>query len=386
MIIEKETGSAYVCDGETLYPVLNFSSAALLRGLGDPPVSVARASLTWPRGQAVGVPGAPNAVPAAGGLLTGPWSFCMRPAGSGTPARSVVVVGERVAAGAPLGDEVVAVFDPVQQQLSVIHKGRRHAVTNREVVTAALAVTTRDVVTVSSDWLATLPVGPSLGEINIAGRGGAVDRLPGAQVGQLLVSTVAGNTLRYVARPAGVQPITALQEALIRATAKDTAPSTVVNPVQLAGAAILEPLAAAALGDGAVPPVVTAARSRGAVCQIITGGGDEREISVGAVPEARTAVTQSSGGVNAAGTLLADEVLVAPGRGALVMAQPSPTADAGPVYLVTETGRRYPIVSATALERLGLSGTAVVRMPSTLVERLAQGPALDAMNMVSTVP
>ncbi|MGW4501782.1 type VII secretion protein EccB [Micromonospora sp. NPDC004336] len=385
VILEKETGSAYVCDGRTLYPVLNFSSAALLRGLANPPVSVNRASLTWPRGHTVGVPDAPNAIPTARDLLAGPWSFCMRPAEPGAPARSVVVVGERVAAGAPLADEAVAVTDPVQRQLSIVYKGRRHAVTDRAAVTGALAVTTPDVLTVSSAWLATLPVGPELGAIGVAGRGGAVARLPGVRVGQLLTSTVAGNTLRYVARPSGVQPITALQEALIRATAKDTAPSTVVNPVQLAGATILEPLAEAALGDGAVPPVVPAARSRGAVCQIVSGGSDEREITVGAVPEPRPAAART-GGVNAAGTLLADEVLVAAGRGALVRAQPSPTAETGPVYLVTETGRRYPVGSATALERLGLPGAAVVRMPSTLVERLPQGPVLDAMNMVSAVP
>ncbi|MEV0271558.1 type VII secretion protein EccB [Hamadaea sp. NPDC050747] len=380
IIIEKETGAAYVCDGVRLYPTVNFTSAALLRGVHEDPVRVARASLTWPRGAAVGIVDAPPVLPAAADLLAGAWSFCAAADRDGP--RSVLLPGTEVA-GDALGDGAVVVTDGKAYHL--ILSGQRHELRDPEVVRSALAVDSTDVVPVDAAWLATLPAGAPLTKIAIDGRGGAVASLAGAKVGQLYVATDGTAAQRFVARPGGLQPISAVQEALIRATAGDNTPSRPIDQLQLAGVKKMAALDAPNLGDGSVPPMVPAARSGGVVCQIVSDATDDRGIVVGAeVPDFGVATVGD--GVAVSGALLADEVAVQPGRGVLVMALASPQATAGPVYLVTETGRRYAVNSADALTLLGYAGAGVVRLPSTLVDRLPQGPVLSKLELAIAAP
>ncbi|GAA2629374.1 type VII secretion protein EccB [Dactylosporangium fulvum] len=384
IILEKETGAPYVCDGRLLYPVTNFSSAALLRGLSPQPVRVSRSSLTWPRGPLVGVPEAPNSVPAAGQLFTGAWWFCVRPASQAGPVRSVVIVGARSDAGVDVTGEAIAVTNVDGGELHIVLHGLRHPVRDPDVVLQALGIARPDVVPVSPAWLATVPLGVPLGKIIIAGRGGPVTGRPSAKVGQILVAGEGTGKQRYVARPEGLQPVTALQEALIRATGSDTTPPMLLDQVQLAGEAKLPPLAEQIVGDGAVPSVVPMARSRGSICQVTAGVKDAPVIRVAVPVPYGTPVERTP--VSPGGTLLADEVVVAPGLGALVAAVPSPDADTGPVFLVTETGRRHAIDSSEALGRLGLSGVTAVRLPSTLVERLVQGPRLHVLSLATPTP
>ena len=385
VIVEKETGAAYVCDGERLYPVLNFASAALLRGLGQPPLTVGRASLTWPRGPLLGVPEAPDALPAANNLLTGAWSLCVRPVVPGGPARTVAVVGQPVAAGPPLVREAVAVTDTASNALYLIFQGRRHPIQDADIVAQALGIKAPDVLPVGAPWLATLPVGPPVAKIVIDGRGGPVAGRPEAKVGQIFVNGEGPAQQRFVARSTGLQPITALQEALIRATAKDVAPPVRIDQVQLAGGTTLPPLTEQQLGDGEVPPIVPVVRSRGAICQVIADASDTRRIWVG-VLDIPSGAPVDAPRISPAGTLLADDVFVPPGRGALVMAVASPQATGGPVFLVTETGRRHAIGSSEALARLGYGGVGPVRLPSSLLERLPEGPVLSEMNVATPVP
>jgi hypothetical protein len=68
---------------------------------------------------------------------------------------------------------------------------------------------------------------------------------------------------------------------------------------------------------------------------------------------------------------------VEPNGGALVVpGWPGQTPDAS-LFLVTDTGVRYPVANMTVAERLGYpKGTAVV-VPPTLLDLLTLGPALD---------
>lgn len=393
VIIEAESGAPYVCGDGVLYPVANFASAALLRGLGEDPIRVARASLTWPRGAVVGIPGAPTVLPRSRDLLTGAWSFCVRPQPAGRP-RAVLLVGATASAGAggaptPLApDEAVAVANSTTGQLFVIYQGRRHEVRNRDVVSQALRINQVDTVPVSPAWLATVPMGPALDQLDVPGRGSRVTGLAQVKVGQLVAVVDGDRRRRFVAQPTGLQPVSDLQEALIRATVDDTSAPVQLNPLQLAGVAQLEPMAQHRIGEGRVPAMVPAARSLGVVCSATADASDQRRIAVGGVVPTRdpTAVSGATGPSSAAGAMLADEVVVAPGRGALVKSMASPAAVDGPVYLVTETGSRYALGSASALERLGYSDVPAVPQPSTIVERLAQGPVLSELTLVSMGP
>jgi type VII secretion protein EccB len=395
IIIEAETGAPYVCGNGVLYPVANFASAALLRGVSEKPIRVSRASLTWNRGMLVGIPGAPTVLPAAKDLIGAAWSYCVRPARqpNGRPESVVLVGGQPVAgrgsAPSQLGPgEAVAVADAVTGQLFLIHGGSRHEVRDRDVVSQALGINRPDIVPVSPAWLATIPTGPPLDRLEVAGRGGSVKGLAAVKVGQIVVVQEGTQARRFVARPNGLQPLTELQEALIRATADDTSPAIASNPVQLAGVTQLEPMPNPLAGDGRLPAIVPAARSNGVVCTVTADGSDQRAVTVGGTVPTRdpAAVPAPAAPASAAGALLADEVVVPPRRGALVRSMASPSAVDGPVYLVTETGWRYAIGSATALDRLGYRNVAAVRQPSTLVERLPQGPVLSELTLAGSGP
>ncbi len=395
IIIEAETGAPYVCGNGVLYPVANFASAALLRGVSEKPIRVSRASLTWNRGMLVGIPGAPTVLPAAKDLLTSPWSYCVRPPRepNGRP-EAVVLVGSQPTTGpggAPslLGpDEAVAVTDTATGQLHLVHGGTRHEVRDREVVSQALGINRLDVVPVSPAWLATIPTGPVLDRLEVTGRGGSVKGLAGVKVGQIVLVQEGPQTRRFIARPNGLQPVTELQEALIRATADDTSPAVASSPVQLAGVTQLEPMPNPLAGDGRLPAIVPAARSNGVVCAVTADGSDQRAVTVGGSVPTRdpAAVSNPTAPASVAGALLADEVVVPPRRGALVLSMPSPGAVGGTVYLVTETGWRYAVASPTAMDRLGYRDAAVVQQPSTLLERLPQGPALSELTLAASGP
>ena len=47
------------------------------------------------------------------------------------------------------------------------------------------------------------------------------------------------------------------------------------------------------------------------------------------------------------------------------------------VYLVTDTGVRYPVAGQKTLDQLGLTGVSVAQLPAALVGLLPQGPLLD---------
>jgi type VII secretion protein EccB len=391
VIIESESGAPYVCGDGVLYPAVNFASAALLRGLAQEPIRVARASLTWPRGPVVGIPGAPNVLPRPDELLTAAWSFCVRaPRTTTTRPQTVLFVGQSSPGTARgLGaDEAIAVTDAATRQLTIIIQGVRHEVRDPSVVSQALRVNTTDTIPVTAAWLATFPFGTVLDKLNVAGRGGPVERLAQVKVGQLVAVDDGGRTQHFVGRPNGLQPVSELQEALIRATANDTTAPVKLDVRQLAGVTRLEPLSEQVIGDGRVPAMVPVSRSQGAVCGVVSDATDHRNVVVGIdVPSGDATSSLPAVGPRAsmAGALLADGVVVAPGRGALVRALPTPTAGDGPVYLVTETGWRHAIGTSNALERLGYAGVTAMRLPSTVVERLAQGPVLSELTLVTPV-
>src|SRR4029453_5230106 len=80
MIIEKETGARFVYLDNVLYPVINYTSAVLILGTQDS-VTVSRTELVGvPRGTPMGIPGAPDPLPASEQLVAEPWTLCSRPA------------------------------------------------------------------------------------------------------------------------------------------------------------------------------------------------------------------------------------------------------------------------------------------------------------------
>src|SRR3712207_5522871 len=82
VIVEKESGARYVYRNERLHLVVNYASALLLVGSAPPKtVLVSRRSIEGvPRGAPLGIPDAPDSLPAANRVVGVPWSVCSSPA------------------------------------------------------------------------------------------------------------------------------------------------------------------------------------------------------------------------------------------------------------------------------------------------------------------
>jgi hypothetical protein len=73
----------------------------------------------------------------------------------------------------------------------------------------------------------------------------------------------------------------------------------------------------------------------------------------------------------------ADQVYVPPTTGALVAATQSTGAPAGTTYLVTDTGRRYPVVDAAAVSALGYGSSSHTEVAGSVLALLPSGVPLD---------
>jgi hypothetical protein len=118
----------------------------------------------------------------------------------------------------------------------------------------------------------------------------------------------------------------------------------------------------------AAPPIVD-----GGLCARFAGGTAPVRIALDvALPGAADAdrTRSAEGGV-------ADRILVAPGRGAVVEAVASPGATGGARFVVTDLGVRYPVPTVDVLALLGYGAAPPVRVPASLVALVPAGPARD---------
>ncbi len=388
LIVEKETNTRYVYVAGVLHPALNYASARLVLGQGDPPVArVARASLgDTPRGLPVGIPGAPDALPSAKSLLTGRWTACAEPAR--TPAGAAVPYTRVWVGGAPAG--MVAV--PSDGALLVggldgtrylVWRGYRLRIAS-DVVLPALSWSASQLLPVGAAWLNAVPSGPDLAPPDVPGRGAPGPSVAGnpTLVGQvLLVSNVDTENGYYVVRADGLSPVSALQAALLLGdpATRQAYPSGAVGPVTVsAAAAAAVPRSATGVTAPAdyptrAPRLVDAAPGSAAVCAQVTGDG----VRLSTVVEQASTVDSPVLVDPVGGVPVADEVTVAPGHGALVRAVPAPGVTTGTAYLVTDLGYKFPLVGTAAQTSLGYPGTTPVPVPSGLLQALPTGPALD---------
>jgi type VII secretion protein EccB len=312
---------------------------------------VARRSLAGtPRGPLLGIPGAPDALPRRRDLLGGPWAVC----GEVGPGRSTVLVGS-APAGDPLGPNGALVSTP-DGAVHLVWQGRRAQVREPQTVLGMLVWGTP--APVPPAVVNALAVAADIARVPVPRRGQPFPQVPGARVGQVFL--VDGRQ-HAVAFTEGLAPMTPFQAALVlgdTATVErvgQTTP-TPLSPGEYAG---LPRTAFPGAWDG-LPTEVPRPATVGAGAAVCVMGG---EVVVGRVPPRGAAITGSSKG-------LADEVRVAPGRGALAAA---PT---GVTYLVTEFGVRYPLASADVLPALGYAGAKPVPVPAEILALLPTGPGL----------
>ncbi|MFJ6198117.1 type VII secretion protein EccB [Micromonospora sp. NPDC092111] len=377
VVVEKESGARFVYRDGKLHPVLNYASALLIVGAErSRTVLVSRRSIEGvPRGLPLGIADAPDSLPASGRLSTAPWTVCsLDPAeAGGTVPRSVLLIGRDATGGRRLAEEGVLVRHPDGTLYLVWHQ-RRHLLRDTARVLAALAATRERAVPVAPALLNTLPAGVDLAPPPLAGLGESSPEVAGAAVGDVyLVRNSSGGRQYAVAARDGLAGITELQAALLMARTGQGEP----EPITLGRFAALPKLPdLVPTGPTAPPPAPPrlAGADGGALCTRVGDDGAVRDVRVGtAVPD----VTGAARTADRRGGVLADHVLVEPGRGAVVESVAAPGAGGGAVSVVTDLGRRYVLADGDVLGMLGYRGVTPVRLPAGLVSLVPAGGTLD---------
>jgi type VII secretion protein EccB len=398
LIVASDSGSRYVYLGGVLHPVLNYASALLiLRNGAVAPVTVSAGALDRVRrGAPVGIPDAPDEVPATGSLLKGPWVACSAPGTDAAEAPRPLVtvsVGQAAQGTALTSASAVLVTAPNGFEY-LIWNGTRLLL--RSYALTALGYSSASPIPVGAGFVNALPQGPDL----------AAPEPPAASIGRqgpavggtrtLIGEVYQAGGAYYAVYPDGLAPVTTLQEGLMLA---DPAIARIYPgsqaralPLSLSAAQQATPSARHPARDTGLPaaPVALSGGQGGAtqLCATVNS----------AAADAVTVTEQpaSPQGASAAepadqlGHPLADAVHIPSGRGAVIQAVSGPGATAGPTYLVTDTGQKFGLApSGSVLSDLGLSGAHPVPVPQNVVDLLRTGPTLDesaAAQLATTVP
>lgn len=394
VIIERETGARFVYRNGLLHPVANYSSALLILGTANPPsTTVPRDALVGvPRGAPLGIPGAPDLLPAPDQLLGDPWTVCSRaPAGDSGSAESTRVESLLLVGTALDGQETGGGSDDVlafgargllaRDEMGGLHLlvgGRRHVIRTPNLVLPALTWSPDQAVPVATAVLNAVPPGGDLDRIPNE-RKDEPGPVPGLRVGQVIVVVSSAGEKRFgLVRPEGIADITQVQADLLIA---DGANGLNGGPIEIGQALYASAPRAESLvptspsaPPATTPELVRPAR-RDAVCAVFRDGAATPELvlATAALPE---------GGATPAGAatnegVTADRVVVPPGRGVVVTALPGPDAPGGAVSFVSDLGQRYPLADPQVMTALGYGEVAPVRLPAAVVSLLPAGPALD---------
>jgi len=391
VVVEKETGTRYVYLDGRLHPVANYTSALLAINEHAETRSVSRDSLVGvPRGPRIGIPDAPDALPASDGLLSSAWTLCSQPAAdvSGTVVpMSVLMVGER-ARGTQLLDRGMLADVPETGERYLVLGGHRHLIAKADTLAVGLALQASPAVRVSPAVIEAVPVGLPIAPIAVPDAGQRSAAVPGRQdilIGQLFAVPTSRGTQHYLARADQLVPITELQFDIQRGYQGTAAAYPGAKPVALQ-LGMIE-------ASGANQPATTAARAgdppharpdfvegddMSTVCLTVDPGADLPKVTLASdMPDIdpMAATPRRTEG----GAPLADRVVVPAGHAAVIEAVSDMGAPRGmgTLMLVTDMGMAYPIAEPKVLQVLGYENVKPVRMPAGLVARIPMGNGLS---------
>lgn len=397
LVIERETGARYVYLDQRLHPVLNYSSARLILGTAQPAVqTLSRTSLrNVPRGEPVGIPNAPDALPETAALDGLPWTTCTMRRSPGSVALAThVLVGSEPAGGVPLGADALLVTGGTGSDAIryLLWNNRRLKIADGSVL-AALEMTAAVPVPVDQALLNSIAAGPDLkpGYVFRAGEPGAtVD----GQVG----------TIGQVYR-SGSQHYLLLDRGLV--TIGDTMAQLLLRSQQQTPIEISAQAAGAVQGNNPrfeaegfpddIPRLRNSGTEPGMVCVTYADGPDgEASTSIKLFERADERLVDASADlppprIGVDGVRLADRVHVAGGHGALVQVVPAAgmSATGTTRYLVTDRGVKYALPrqdAAAVQETLGYGEVTPVPVPAYLLALLPTGPALDPAAALRFLP
>lgn len=375
-VILAGSGDRYVIVDGRLHPALNLASALLVGGGST--TTVREAVLDdLPRGLPVGIPDAPDALPAAKRLTAEDWTVCAVPSGAPTlPPDVTVLIGVPEPTRGQVGDGQAVVARGDDGALWLLAEGRRFQLVDQAPV--LLGLTRAQPVALPAPVLDLLPEGPPIAVPDVGERDAVVDGVPAQWVVGDVVQVEAGGEARQrlAVLPDGVSPVSELTATLLVASGSNEVTGT---PAQ-AGTARRS--AAGPPGQRGWPetaPEAIGPERDQPLCVSTTPGepaGDApwvvRLSLPGAVPTGDDEVFTLGGDIPG----VADGVVVPRGAGALVRSSTAAGGD-GALTLVTDSGQRFAVPTPDAAVRLRYDPATAAPVPAPFVALLPAGPALD---------
>jgi type VII secretion protein EccB len=401
--IVDDSGARYVYRDGVLHPVLNFASAKLLLGEGLHVVTVSTPSLSSAaRGPMIGIPMAPDSLPDAAHVTGADWSVCaVGRAVDGEQLHTEIRPGV-AAAGSPADDGTGYLVRTEAGGTYLVRSGRTHEIDPQWLRArgsgAAAPIRAQDV------CVSTLPAGEPLAPPDIPGLGEPGPALPGSAQPTAVGSIYADRTnAYYVVTRAGLATLTPLQAQLLLADPALSAAyaGSSPAPLKVSQAQVTEaspqPLPARSPDLAAAPAVaptlaelppgeqqLCARHLGGAAADLVVGPAESMPgpaasstAASGTAAPGTTAPGTTAPGTAASGTAASGTVRLAPGAGALVAQRQGTDSRGGTVYLVTDSGIRYPLAGQRTIETLGLAEAPVAQLAPELLAALPVGPTLD---------
>ncbi|MEV0083943.1 type VII secretion protein EccB [Saccharopolyspora sp. NPDC050642] len=366
IVVEKETGTRYVNVDGVLHPTLNYASAKLLQGpnAGAKVTLLSRASLAdAPRGAPLGIPNAPQILPAAQDLVGSNWLTCLPgSAGAVAPGSPELTLNfDPGAPAAPLPPDRYALVQSPEGTQYVLWGGAKHQVAE-PTVPIALGMAAARPVPAPQPWLDALPDGPVLASAQIDGSGTSGPSIGGKayRVGQLFEQRSAnGDVQTFVLRREGLAPISRTEFMLLEVAPGTPEPAR-IDPAAVASA----PRSADRSLLGRLPDLSGARwqdHGPAAICL--------RQAPVG--PRIASEVVFAGPGAAAGG------VHMRPGTGVVVAALPIPPGQRVPDrYLITGDSK-YLLPDDDSMRALGYAGVPVRPIANDLLATVPSGPALS---------
>jgi type VII secretion protein EccB len=412
VVIDSDTGGAFVSRNGTLYPAMNYASALLAasrstssNGGGKAP-SVASvgddAIRTEPRGPLLGIPGAPNVLPPSSSLVASSvvpaqWTVCedtgvntALPPGSKPTLRTTAILGKRrPVLGRLDGSTAMLVSADGGRTAYLLWTGGRSRIslTNNTVRLAFGLSANEQPRPISAAMLNVIPQNKDIAPPVVPGVGSTPDyaSLLGVHVGDVFgLERSDRSTSIFVALQDGVQPVTPLVGDLIRDQFNQDKQLPLVSPKVLRDAPRANHIDLSRYPT-VRPSIIDYTAHRG-ICVFRSGIGlnttrifavDRDPLPAGAKP-----VT-----VTRPGALVADQVYVQPGMGAvLTAATPKQKGGLHGLFVITDDGVSYPVVSGAALVALGYTARDIAPTAPELLSLLPSGPALDPTQAVHFYP
>ena len=407
VVIDSDTGGAFVSRNGMLYPAMNYASALLAASQGagsnggDKKPSVASvgddAIRTEPRGPLLGIPGAPNVLPAPSSLVRPQWTVCedtrvntALPPGSKPTLRTTAVLGERRPVFGQLdADTAMLVSADGGRTTYLLWTGGRSVIslTDNTIRLAFGLSANEQPRPISAALLNVIPQNKDIAPPQVPGVGGTP---PYAQTLGVHVGDVFGlehsdrSRSIFVALQNGVQPVSPLVGDLIRDQYNQSRQLPLVSPKLLRAAPRAGHIDLSIYPK--VRPAVIDYTARRGIC-VYRAGAALNTTRIFAVDRDPLPVGAKPVPVTKPGSLVVDQVYIRPGRGAvLTAATPKQPVGLHGLYVVSDDGVSYPVAGGAALVALGYTAKDIVSTAPELLSLLPSGPALDPAQAVHFYP